>query len=348
MLYFVVGMPGAFAEWCDEVTARLAARAAGSSEVVRADSLEEISRNIIRINASAIVVSARQPGGRLRSALVENDRAFLVAVEDARVVLAHLVIEKGIEFPVAVKVVASSCGAVAQYMDAPGAISLVAHDHRGELAATVASIAQHLRFELSDADIVEIVRVLEAVDGRAERRDIAAWWNELASNERETAEGALAPYASYFKGGDLSLVKWTSELFFLGDRPIERATGVIDITGRARCLMRGPYIMLPAACWTLSLELLFSREAAEHDFSVEVVAGKQLASRRIRPGVEGPFETDLTFVVDELNDNPIDIRFSNERPAFDGALRLIGATLGRQPEAVLAPAAVEAASRTEG
>ena len=72
---------------------------------------------------------------------------------------------------------------------------------------------------------------------------------------------------------------------------------------------------------------MFSREATERDFLVEVVADRQLASCTIRPRTEGSFEAHLAFVIDPTTDHPIAIRFSNQRAAFDGAVGLVGATL---------------------
>src|SRR6516164_5346364 len=66
MLYFVIGLPGRFTEWCDVATAEIARRALGPTEFVRADTLEEISLWMIRTGASRGVVTSRQPGGRLR------------------------------------------------------------------------------------------------------------------------------------------------------------------------------------------------------------------------------------------------------------------------------------------
>jgi len=343
MLYFVLGLPGNFAAWCDDVVAQLAAKTAGSSELIHAESLAEISRKMIGNTAGAVVVAARQPGGRLRAALIERGRDFVVALEDPRSAVAHLVLEQGVEFAAAVKVVASSCGAAVDSTSAPRALLLIAGDHQADPVAAASSIARHLDFAAGEVEIGEIIRVPGAEGSWSERPEIAFWWNKLDRNRRETAEGALGPYISYFKDGDLLPLRWASELFFLGDRPAERATDIIDITGRSRCLLHGPYIMLPAGFWGLSFRAFFSREAAEHDFSLEVLAGKQLASRSIRPRAEGIFEVDLTFVVDGLSDHPIDIRLSMERSAFDGALRLAEVVVNRQTEVMLAPVAVAAA-----
>ena len=85
--------------------------------------------------------------------------------------------------------------------------------------------------------------------------------------------------------------------------------------------------MLPPGSWSLSLKLLFSREATEHDFLLEVVADRQVASRTIRPQTEGVFEVNLGFAVEPTTDHPIAIRLSTQRAAFDGTVAVVGAVL---------------------
>ncbi len=111
------------------------------------------------------------------------------------------------------------------------------------------------------------------------------WWDSLAEPEQALVNGALGAYVDYFTGGDLTSITWERDLFFIGDQPKVRATRPIDVTGRARCLIYGPYIMLPPGSWSASILLGFSKEAAELGYVVEVVAGthsqpRQLAARK--------------------------------------------------------------------
>ena len=85
--------------------------------------------------------------------------------------------------------------------------------------------------------------------------------------------------------------------------------------------------MLPPGSWSLSLRLLFSRETTEHDFLLEVVAERQVASRTIRPQAEGVVEVDLAFALEATTDHPIAIRLSTQRAAFDGTVAVVGAVL---------------------
>lgn len=327
MLYFVIGLPGRFTEWCDAATAEIARRALGPTELVRADTLEEISLAMLRTGASRGVVASRQPGGRLRAALVEAGRTFLVVVEDPRTALAEAVHRQSDDVTAATQLVASSCAGIMRYVSSPGALALFRDRDGGDPMITARAIAHHLALNVSDADLVEIVNDLAAAGLAFQRSDGATQWDGLGAEEQRVVGGAVGPFVTYLATGNLPPIIWERELFFLGDRPGERATGIIDVTGRARRLLDGPHIMLPPGSWSLSLRLLFSRETTEHDFLLEVVAERQVASRTLRPQAEGVVEVDLAFALEATTDHPIAIRLSTQRAAFDGTVAVVGAVL---------------------
>lgn len=162
MLYFVIGLPGRFTEWCHAATTEIARRALGPTEFICADSLAEISVAMIRTGAPRAVVASRQPGGRLRSALLEAGRTFVVVVEDPRIALANAVHQGGGDLAAAVQLVASSCAGIARFASSPGALAL-SRDRVGDDPLGVArAIADHLRLAISDTEIVESVNELAA------------------------------------------------------------------------------------------------------------------------------------------------------------------------------------------
>lgn len=343
MLFFVFGLSGRFSQWCETVVAELASRAGGTAAVICADTLEQIAIEAIRTGASHAVVSSRQPGGRLRAALVEQRCNFVVALDAPQRALLDLALDQQIELAAAVQQLASGCATLRGFAAAPGALTLHGDRDLPWAAGTIAAIARHLRIAIDESAIAELADRLAASGPARAEHDAAAWWNRLDVTEQELAIGALMPFVDdRAHGGPLS-VTWAHDLFFLGDRPQERASGPIDITGRARCLLHGPHIMLPPGSWSLSLTALFSREAAEHEFLVEVGADRPLASAMIQPQPEGSAEVALDFVLDDAIERPIAIRVHSQRAAFDGAIVVVRATLVRAVDAAAGRSAAERA-----
>lgn len=327
MLFFVAGLPGRFAEWCDEVTARLVQAKLGPTQILHANTLDEIARGLLRAGPSQAVLSSRQPGGRLRTALVAAQRRFVVALDDPRIALSQIAGRGSDNMVAAIRAVAGSCAGIAGYVAAPGALPLYAEPASRDAEATASTIADHFQLSVDNAALAEIVRDLADSGIAPERSDAVEAWAALDDDAKGVAIGALGSFINSFVVRDLQPIHWAPALFSQGDRPAEPASRSVDITGRARCLVHGPHITLPPGHWSLVLELVFSPEAADYEFAVEVSAGAPLGYRLIRPQRGGGLETNIEFVVDEGGEHPIDIRLSSQRAAFDGTVRLATATL---------------------
>lgn len=333
MLFFVTGPPGCFTEVCEAIVVRFVQSAFGAAGRTGANSLDEIARSLLRNGSSHGVVAAHQAGGRLRRALIETDRPFVVALEDPRVVLADLVLRRGVALPTATRMVASSCAAALCLRDAPGALVLDS-SRDGDRVSLATAIARHLQLDADAGEIAEIASGLDQNDATTVADAAVTWWTGLDEAERAIANGALGPYLEPDAATGSGPVIWAPGLFFVGDRPTEHIAGSIDITGRVRCLLRGPQILLPPGSWSLSAEFDVSPETTEHRFLLEITAGAVIGRTSIEPRAAGTIRAELDLVLEELPDQPIDLALSNERPAFAGHLRLLGVTLTRQPPAV--------------
>jgi hypothetical protein len=329
MIFFSVGLPGRFAEWCDVVTLRLAQRALGSVELLTLNTLEELALAMIRTGASHLVVCSRQPGGGVQTALTQAGRRFVAVLDKPLIALRDLALRPGYDLVGAIREVACSCAVMSGYSSFPGALVLTA-DNGQDPVSIATAIARHLDLNVSEPEIEKIICTLKdegIVPGRSED---SVWWHSLAEPEQALVTGALGAYVQHFAGGDLTSITWERELFLIGDRPNEKATRPIDVTGRARCLIYGPYITLPPGSWSVSVLLGFSKEAAELGYVVEVVAGTHLSRVNLRPEGGGVFEASLTISIEASTDQPVEVRLFNEQAGFDGRLALGQVILRRQ------------------
>lgn len=329
MFSFIFGLPGRFTAWCEQAAAALVAHADGSVRLLQADGLHALALSAIGEGLSSAVVASHSPGGGLRAAVVGSGRNFIVAVEDPRTVLAELTFGDGVGWADAVQQISSGCAALDGLAAMPNALALYRDRDGVRPEETADAIARHLGLPF---DRRALDAVLAGAATAAPPIDAAAGWQSLSIDRQDLARGALLAFvddASSHAGR--AVVTWGRELFFRGDRPQQRLSGAIDITGRARCLMHGPDILLPPSAWSLSLTAVFLQGAAEHEFSVEIDADAPLASGTIRPEREGSASITLDFVLADLTERPVTLRLSSRRAAFDGAIDLIGATLIRMP-----------------
>src|SRR5581483_11775960 len=161
----------------------------------------------------------RRPGGRLRAALTEAERRFVVALDDPRLAMMDLTDLDSPDVPAAATLIASSCAAITRYDRSPGALVLRAAEAAADPVAAAASIAVHFALDLDAGAIAAIVWALGEEGVTAEGAEVAERWHALDANPRGWAEGALASYINYFDTGQLTPINWVRELFFKGAQP---------------------------------------------------------------------------------------------------------------------------------
>jgi hypothetical protein len=333
MLFFLFGLPGAFADWCEAVTVDLVRRRCGPTALLHADTLEQIAGDLLESGAAQAVVSSRRPGGRLRAAVVQHRRDVILALDDPGPALADLVLRGGVELAAAIQAVAGSCAALLDYDATPSAVVLRRDRDWPWAAAIVGAIAERLQISLSADEIGELAGSCVPADMVERQAEAVAWWNGLSTGDQTMARGAIEPFIQCQETGDLPPITWEHALFFHGDRPQERVSGAVDITGRARCLLRGPDIMLPAGWWSLSLTVGLARAAAEHEFLVEIVADQLLGAGILRPQHQASAELTIVFMLGDETERPLQLRISTLRAAFDGAITIAAVILQRQAPA---------------
>src|SRR3954464_13021307 len=143
MLFFVVGLPGGFTRWCGALTAALAGESGRHAPLIEAETLHDVAASVIRTGEPHAAVVSCRPGGLLRGALAEAGRDYVIARDDLRSALLDLVLVRGIDLAQAVRLLGSSCAALAGCPRQSGALMLTADRFRGHPANAAAAIAHH-------------------------------------------------------------------------------------------------------------------------------------------------------------------------------------------------------------
>jgi len=325
MILFCVSLPGRFGEWCDEVIWRLAETVLGPVVSTGANTVEELGSELIRTEGQHFYVGARQPGRWWRETLMATNKRFVVAVDDPRSAASDLIIRHHLEPAEASRRVASSCALIGRYIALPGALVVGSESDRSNPAATVAALARHLGLPAGATDIEKIAAEAEVAHPRPDNESGAVSPTQLPAHSLAVINGALAPYVDFLMGGDLRKITWARDLFF--EEHHQPAIHPIDISGKIRHLIFGPYIALPPGNWVAEMVLGFSEDAVNMSFSVEVWGGSQLSVASINPSGPGLTTVNLSFVIEESNVNLIEIRVMNERSAIYGRLALGQATV---------------------
>jgi hypothetical protein len=339
MIYFVIAPGGAFADWCQAAIAAIPLPDLAEPPVTAdVNTLADLGYLLLRGQAANLIAVSRMPEPSLCDALAATGRPLLLLLEDPAISAAALVEEQGAQPAAAIRQVANSHTAMLGLARAPGALVV----RRGDLAddaGLAARIAAHLspaadpdaaREAAASPALKELawraLRRREELLGAAEQPD----WPSLVARtlSGETIEPTLAatvsatiePLAAGGALGPHRPVVWPREMFLVADdgRP---ATGIIDVTGRSRCLLYGPYLRLPVGHWSCSLMFGCDTAAVGLPMIADIIAGGVLNQVNFTIDAAGIFEIEMPFE-NTGPDNQIEVRLFSGKAAFEGHIAI--------------------------
>ena len=328
MVIFCFSLPGQFGKVCESLIARIVETGSGPLTVISPASSEELASAMLMAEPSNILVRGHQPTASLRHILKGTSKPLLVSVDDPRRGVWDLISRNGLDPAEAIRQVASSCASLMPCIPLPGALLLHAERDWPEIAIMAKTISDHFGAPLEPGDLNDIATQVGSHLGN----DALEWEpDRLGEPVLTLANGALNAYLDYFLGSPFGQITWARELFFTDDH--QPATHPVDITGRVRALIYGPYFKLPPGKWRAEVVLGFSQEAADLNFLVDVkISDSVLSTTSIRPGRQGVFTLNLSFAIDEDNEHAVEFRIMNERAAFEGRVMLGHVALSLQQE----------------
>ena len=124
-------------------------------------------------------------------------------------------------------------------------------------------------------------------------------------------------------------LRWDRQLFMTGEVELMSCPGVIDVTGRARYLVFGPFVALDPGAWRARVSLELCADAAQRPIAVQFGAEPDYTTVDLPRGAQGLHEVEIEHQI--RSGDLAQIRVWLKRAAFHGELRFGGAELHRVP-----------------
>jgi hypothetical protein len=138
----------------------------------------------------------------------------------------------------------------------------------------------------------------------------------------------LGPYRAVSAQQPLKSVIWPEELFVSLDHAGAVLSGMIDMTGRQRSLIDGPWFGLPRGRWQATIEFEVVDNFMGCVMQVNVFAHSVLRQGRITLPESGSHMCILAFAHEDAR-VPLVIQFTLDRGVLQGGFRLVRVMLQR-------------------
>jgi hypothetical protein len=124
---------------------------------------------------------------------------------------------------------------------------------------------------------------------------------------------------------------WGPEVFVTPDGPANACPTIIDLTGRSRYLVFGPYLALSPGLWRARAFVDLCPDAARRLLAFEFGADPDYTSVDIIRGVPGRHVVELEHRMS--GEGLAQVRLWLKKPAFHGRARFLGAAIERLDDA---------------
>lgn len=155
-----------------------------------------------------------------------------------------------------------------------------------------------------------------------------------SSTAEASRRPALATALSIYRHPELieMSIPWSERLFIYDDKSSRNQSewGVLDITGKPRMLVWGPYLALPTGHWRALIRFAVDADAARHTYRVDWGTQTDCVSAYVTPRAPGIYEAELDW--DFSEPAPSEIRLILTEGSFMGTLMFQGIKVSRVPE----------------
>lgn len=140
---------------------------------------------------------------------------------------------------------------------------------------------------------------------------------------------AEPPVPSSLPSGPSSLW-WGRDVFLSEEGEGDCCPVIVDVTGRSRHLIYGPYLPLAAGRWRATAFLDLCADAAKRMLAVELGVYPHFTAVDLRRGVAGRHVVTIEHMM--VGEGLAELRLWLKKPAFHGQVRFHGAVLARVGE----------------
>lgn len=196
-------------------------------------------------------------------------------------------------------------------------------------AADRNALLLHLTQPLARAEAFAGARVIGRRDLNGAPIEMAPGLN--VAPPTPAASSDLAQNLALYGRAD-AVVTWGPSFFTYDPRNADQGpkTGEMDLTGRPRFLIHGPYIVMPPGRWKAIFRLGFDRPGSRVRFRLDWGGQTEYDSEEFTPGRPGLFEIEMDYVWREPA--PAEFRILVMEGVFDGQLTFGGVKVSRMSD----------------
>ncbi|MEP7456742.1 hypothetical protein [Phyllobacterium sp. SB3] len=338
-LFVAFGLPGTMFSWGTAALEAIAREVFGDCDTVEVETLPELQEAWRNRTGKAMIVTSHYPDQELCAFLMRTRAPYLVFTEGVMDALNWLSQTTGTTDIPLVRAMSASIACISQIRSHPMIVA-VQRQKMGpvQIHRILGHFCRTLGINLSKEGIVRCLEKL-GTDFSRPKPDLSriptfeesakmldahymapgTEYEGISPEIRAIALDVLKPLDGSIMRTPIRQMIWPLQTFLLADKEGANIVNEIELVGRARCVIYGPYFHLPPGEWTARFSLRIDNEIYGQIFTIEIHNSELLSKIRIRPSQTGSFIAEAQFLVERAKE-PIEIRLFTESGAIEGSI----------------------------
>lgn len=334
MLLTVFGVPTAAAAHGLQIVKAFFAVMVGEFDFLSSATLEQLRSSWASVTQQHVLYHHELPAAEVVSFFRQAQAPMLVFVDDPIAVAEALQQERGLNDIQSARAASIHVSVLEEIWAAPDVMVINAGFNRTlSLNEFVRSLAAFLSLPCSDHQVLQVAGLLQQQNGSRIERDQpweipnsnqgdAVIRREYSTEETAQMHRYLGSYRSVSTQQPLRAVVWPEEIFVSLDQGGHGLNGMLDMTGRQRSIIDGPWFGLPRGRWRATIEFAVADNLMGCVMQVNVFGHTVLRQGRVTLPESGRYMCDLDFQHDDAR-VPLVIQFTLDRGVLQGRFGLV-------------------------
>lgn len=333
-LLVTFGLPGMMFTWGRTALGALAAELPGTCGMVEVQTLEQLREAWASRKTDNLIVVSSYPDAELCAFLMKSRMPYLAFVENPLDSLAWMIRTTNSDAVPLLRALSASISCVSQLQTYARLIPVNRNTvGKVQVDRILNVFVRALKLDLTPEAVARCtVKLGGAADGTQiptlEEAAAASYGaaygppgqlSSIPADLIDIAEDVLEPFKETVFRPPSSAIRWPLRAFLSADRLGEPVGGEIDLVGRARCVIYGPYLHLPPGQWIARFSMRIEENLYGQIFTIEIHNSQLLGRMRVKPESTGSFVAELDFTA-EVPMEAIEIRLFTESGAIEGAI----------------------------
>ncbi len=338
-LLVAFGTPGNMSSWAIAALHAIAQEAYPDHCFFAIETLPDLKNAWSNRTSNNVIIYSQHPDAELCTFLLQSKASYLVFSEDTLDSVVYLSQHLRRQDTSIIQAVSASIACISQMKSHPRLVLI----ERRQISSTpvhliLGLICRKMGIKLTGPAILRCIKQLVTSYGKAVTHinqiptfeESAAEINhfysapgagreDMSKSMREMAEKVLKPFDNKILERGAPSLTWPQESFLLADKGGEPSEGEIELVGRARCLIYGPYFHLPSGEWNAKFSLGIEHNVYGQIFTIEVHSDGLLSKIRVKPSGTGSFAAEAAFHIDNPK-TPIEIRLFTDSGSIEGSI----------------------------